>query len=259
MKSVTGRSVSLSAPRRMIGDLLHVSRQIPLVAGERTMQLKDLVAARKAATPRPSWVAMFTKGLATVAARHPEIRRVFLTRPWHRLYEYNENIVSVVIERECHGEPGLFLGRIHSPEKMSLAEIDSHIRKYKDRPIEELSGFQNALRLARLPLFVRRGFWSLVTKWMPRLRAKLLGNMGITLTAGAGGMALTVLTPWTVTLFYDEFGDDDSLVVRGMYDHRVVDGRLMCRMIRELERELRGPILAEVRALNPPAQPAQAA
>src|SRR5262249_1888791 len=177
---------------------------------ERTMQLADLVAARKLATPRPSWIAMFTKALATVATRHPELRRVFVTRPWHRLYQYDQNVVSVVVERDVNGEPGLFLARIHSPEKLSLTEIDAQLRKYKERPLEEISGFHNALRLARMPLFLRRWLWSLVMNWMPRLRAKLLGTVGISLTAGMGGIALSLLTPWTFTAFYDMFEDDGS-------------------------------------------------
>lgn len=246
---VTGRSVPLSAPRRMVGDLLHISRQIPLVPGERTMKLGEVVAARKVARPRPSWVAMFVKAMGTVAARHPAARRVFVARPWHRLYEYDHNVISVVVERDVNGEPGLFLGRIHSPEKMTLAEIDAVIRKYKDRPLEELRGFCGALKLARMPLLVRRGLWSLVMNWLPRLRAKFLGTMGISLTAGMGGVALSLLTPWTFTAFYDEFEDDGSLTFRCMFDHRVLDGRLACRMGREVEMELRGPILAELRAL----------
>jgi len=238
----------------MIGDLLHISRQIPLIPGERTMQLAKLVEARKAATPRPSWCAMFIKTVAVVVARHPEARRVFLTRPWHRMYEYNENIVSVVVERDCQGEPGLFLARFHSPEKMSLAEIDAQLRKYKERSIEELSGFQNALRMARLPLLVRRGFWSLLMNWMPKLRAKLLGTHGISLTAGMGGVALSLLTPWTFTIFYDAFEDDGSLKFRVMFDHRVLDGRMVCRMGREMEQEMCGAILQEVRGMKPVTQ-----
>ncbi|MCE9560639.1 MAG: 2-oxo acid dehydrogenase subunit E2 [Planctomycetes bacterium] len=250
MKSVSGRSIPLSAPRRMVSDLLHISRQIPLIPGERTMQLAKVVEARKAATPRPSWLAMFVKALATVTAKHPEARRVFLTRPWHRMYEYNENIVSVVVERDYHGEPGLFLARLHSPEKMSLTEIDAQIRKFKEKPIEEISAFQNALRLARMPLFLRRGFWSLVMNWMPKLRAKFLGNLGISLTAGMGGVALSLLTPWTFTIFYDAFEDDGSLTFRVMFDHRILDGRMVCRMGRELEQEMNGSILEEVRAMK---------
>jgi hypothetical protein len=187
-----------------------------------------------------------------------------VSRPWHRLYEYNENIVGVVIERDCGGEPGLFLARIHSPEKLTLAEIDAQIRRYKDRPIDQISGFKSALRMARLPLFVRRLFWGLIMNWMPRLRGKLLGNMGISLTAGMGGVALTLLTPWTLTAYYDAFEDDGSLTFRVTFDHRVFDGHLGCRIGRAIEQEMCGAILDEVRALKapdaaPPPGPAQAA
>ncbi len=262
-KSVTGRSVPLSPARRMVGDILQASRQLPLVAGERTMHLKKLVDARRAAEPtkRPSWLAMFVKALARAADRHPELRRVFLTRPWHRLYQYNENIVGIVVERDCGGgEPGLFLARIHSPEKLTLAEIDAQVRKHKDRPLDEISGFKNALRMARMPLFVRRFVWSLMMNWMPRLRAKFLGNIGISLTAGMGAVGLTLLTPWTFTAFYDAFEDDGSLTFRFMLDHRVFDGHLACRAARAIEQELCGAILDEVRALKAPdvAQPGPA-
>jgi hypothetical protein len=256
MKPVTGRAVPLTAARRMVGDILHASRQLPLVAGERTMHLKKLVDARRAAEParRPSWLAMFVKALARAADRHPELRRVFLTRPWHRLWQYNENVISVVVERECGpNDPGLFLARIHSPEKLALAEIDAQIRKHKERPIAEISGFKNALRMARLPLLARRAIWSLLMNWMPRLRAKFLGNIGISLTAGMGAVALTLLTPWTFTAFYDAFEDDGSLTFRAMLDHRVFDGHLGCRIIRAIEQELNSAILDEVRALAPPA------
>ncbi|MBM3982289.1 MAG: hypothetical protein FJ304_18880 [Planctomycetes bacterium] len=256
MKPVTGHSVPLTAARRMVGDILHASRQLPLVGGERVMKLHKLAAARRAADParRPSWLATFVKGLARAADRHPELRRVFLTRPWHRLWEYNENVISVVVERECGpNDPGLFLARIHSPEKLTLAEIDAQIRKHKDRPIAELSGFKNALRMARLPLLARRVIWSLLMNWMPRLRGKFLGNIGISTTAAMGGVAMSLLAPWTFTAFYDSFADDDSLRVRCMIDHRVIDGHLTIRISRAIEQELNGAILDEVRALAPPA------
>jgi len=103
---------------------------------------------------------------------------------------------------------------------------------------------------------VRRGFWSLLMNWMPKLRAKLLGTLGISLTAGMGGVALSLLTPWTFTIFYDAFEDDGSLKFRVMFDHRVLDGRLVCRMGREMEQEMCGAILQEVRGMRPVTQAA---
>jgi len=234
----------------MTCDLLHAGRQLVLIPGERRMHLGEVMAARNAARPRPSWLAMFTKAFAAVAARHPELRRVFVARPWHRLYEYDHNIISIIVERDCGGEPGLFLARLQSPAQMPLTEIDARLRRFKDEPIETISHFRNALRLARWPLFLRRPFWSLVMNWMPCLRARLLGTMGISITAGLGGVALSLITPWTTTFFYDMFDEGGSLTMRVMFDHRVFDGKLIARAMKEIDRELCGPIRAELLGLN---------
>lgn len=250
MKNITGKYQRFSLPRRMVLDMLHAGKQLALIPGEMRMHLGKLVAARKAARPRPSLLAMFIKAFAAVAVRYPELRRVFVSRPWHRIYECDQNIVSVVVERDWHGEAGLFLARLYSPEKMTLAEIDAQLRRFKDRPIEQIPGFVNALRIARLPWPVRRCIWGLLLNWLPRLRAKFLGTLGISITASSGVAATALLTPWTATLFYDMLDDTGALTVRAVFDHRVFDGRVLIRAFKEIERELCGSIYYEVLALS---------
>ena len=251
MKKVAGRFVSLSLPRRMVCDTLYASRQVPQVMGERRMRLGPLLADRKAtAAPRPSLLAMFIKAFAIVAARRPELRRVFVARPWHRLYEYDRNLVSITIERDYQGESALFLVRLESPEQMPLLEIDARLRKLKEQPIEKTSHFRNALRIASLPLLLRRLFWSLVMNWMPRLRGRSLGTMGFSVTASMGAVALTLITPWTTSVYYDFPDADGSLNVRVALDHRGLDGKAMARALAEVEQEMLGSIRAEVATLR---------
>jgi hypothetical protein len=251
MKRITGHFVRLSPQRRMIYDMMHVSKQLPLIPGERRMHLADLVAARHAAKPRPSWLAMFIKAIANVSTRYPELRRVVVRYPWPRLYQFDQSIVSVIVEREHQGEPGLFVARFESPERMPLGEIDAQLRRFKTEPVDKIKRFRNALTISRKPLFLRRMLWHLAMNWMPRLRGKLIGTTGISLTAGMGGMALALVTPWTTSWFYDSPTDDGTLVFRGMFDHRVFDGMPMLRMSRDIEREMLGSILAEVRSMKP--------
>lgn len=251
MKKVAGRFVSLSLPRRMVCDSLYASSKVPQVVGQRRMHLGPLIAERKAAAaPRPSLLAMFVKAFAIVAARRPELRRVFVARPWHRLYEYDRNLVSIAIERDYHGESALFLARLESPEQMPLLEIDARLRKLKEQPIEKTSHFRNALRIASLPLLLRRLFWSLVMNWMPRLRGRALGTLGFSVTAATGSAALTLITPWTTSVFYDFPDADGSLNVRVALDHRVLDGKAMALALAEVEREMLGSIRAEVAGLQ---------
>jgi hypothetical protein len=249
MKLVKGHYLPVSLPRRMVSDMLFAGQQLTLVPVERTMQLAEVVAARQTAWPKPSWLSLFIKAYANVAARRPELRRVFLTWPWPRLFEYDETAIAITVEREWQGERGLFLARIPSPELKSLLEIDDALRHFKERPVESISAFRGALRLARLPTFLRRWFWRLTMKALPRLRAQFLGTLGGSVTAGMGGTALSLITPWTLTFFYDTVADDGSQVVRIMFDHRVCDGRVICSTLKEVERELRGPIREELLAL----------
>ena len=76
-----GRSISLTAHRVMVCDLLHFSRQIPSIPVQRRMRLGSLVAAREESSMRPTWVALFTYSFANVAAVMPELRRSYIPFP----------------------------------------------------------------------------------------------------------------------------------------------------------------------------------
>lgn len=250
MKSAGGRFIRLSLPRRIVSDILFAGKQLTLTTIERRMRLKPVVATRALAQPRPSWCAIFTKALAAVAARRPELRRGYVASPWPRLYEYDNTSAGIVVERDVHGESALFLARVRSPEKLSVLELDAVIRRYKDQPIEKVAGFRGALRFARLPQFMRRLFWRLVMNWMPSLRERLLGHLGVSVTAGHGAVGLFLIAPWTLCLHYGVIDANGELDVRITFDHRVIDGVGLAIALADLEEQLCGPILNELHTLR---------
>lgn len=249
MARVGGRFVSLSVGRRLMDDFLYAGRHVVSVPIQRRMRLGPVVAARDRLSQRPSWCAIFTKAFAAVVARHPELRRAYVPAPWPRLFQYDRNVVGVAIERDYRGDPTVFLARVSDPEARSVAELDATLRAFKTRPVDEVSAFRGAIRMARLPHWVRRLFWRLVMRWMPRLRARLVGTLGMTVTAGRGAAGFFAIAPWTMTLLYDVFDDDGALDVRITFDHRVNDGATLAVALVEMEQELCGPILQELRAL----------
>src|SRR5262249_43346786 len=87
MHSPHARTLALTPPRRVIGDLVHFARRVPTVPVQRRMRLAAVAAARSAARPRPGWCAVFTKAYAIVAAARPELRRTYLAFPRPHLYE----------------------------------------------------------------------------------------------------------------------------------------------------------------------------
>jgi hypothetical protein len=246
MGKKTGRTLPLSTPRRLIGDLLHFARQVPSVPVQRLMNLSDLVEARARAKRRVSWCAIFTKAFARTAALTPELRRSYLTFPWARLYEHPFSIASVAVERVYQGENAVLFAHLTAPESKTLFTLDERLRQYKTDPIESLVLFRRALVIGRLPVFVRRpGWWYALNAYGP-WRAAVAGTFGVSVYSGLGAESLHPLSPLTSTLHYGVIQGDGGLPVRITYDHRVMDGATVARALSLLEDVLHQDVLPEV-------------
>jgi hypothetical protein len=250
MPQPVGRNLPLSLPRRFIGDLVHFARWVPTVPVERHMNLAPVVAARQAASPRPSWCALFTKAYGFVAAAYPELRRAYLSFPRPHLYEHPINVASVAVERRVGEEDAVFFAHVNSPEKLGLGELDAQLRRFKEQPVESIAAFRRALKISRLPRPLRRLVWRVGLHTWGRKRAHYMGTFGVSVYAGLGAASLHPLSPLTTTLNYGVIADDGSVDVRLIYDHRVMDGATVARGLADLERVLKCEILAELRYLR---------
>ncbi|MBX3415696.1 MAG: hypothetical protein KF708_23630 [Pirellulales bacterium] len=250
-----GNWVGLSLPRRFICDLLAFARLVPSVPTQRTMQLADVIAARRRQDQRISWCAIFIKAYAIVAARRPELRRAYMPWIWPHLYEHPVNIASFSVEREYGGEEAVFFGQIRQPELLSLREIDAIIRRHKVAPLDEIPQFRRALLLSSLPLPIRRLAWWLGLRVDGAHRAHFFGTFGISVVASIGAAGLHLLSPLSTTVNYGALRWDGSLDVRLTYDHRVLDGANAARAMAELEEVLHGEILQELAADQPALSP----
>ena len=219
------------------------------------VRLADLVVARALPgrrTRTPLECGHLLKAYATVAAARPELRQAYLRFPWPSFYQHRANIASVGIERLYRGEPGVFFARVPQPELLSLASLDALLRKHKAAPIEEISSFRHALWVSRLPRPLRRLIWWLGLNVSGLRRAIFFGTFGISVVASLGAAGLHVLSPLTTTLNYGTFELDGTLDVRLVYDHRVMDGGTVARVMADLEDVLHGQILEELQ-MGPPA------
>ncbi len=248
MAKVQGRTIPLSLPRRLIGDLVHFARKIPSVPVQRRMDLSAVVSARDALADRPSWFAIFTKAYGEVAARLPELRRAYLSFPRSHLYEHPHNIASVAIEREYQGEPGVFFAHLRGPEQQALRELDAHLRRFKEEPIEHIGLFRRALAMSRLPRPLRRLMWWIGLNSSGPKRAKRMGTFGVSVYSGLGAESLHPLSPLTTTLNYGVIRANGEVDVRIIYDHRVMDGAVIARALALLEQVLNREIVGELRS-----------
>jgi hypothetical protein len=229
-------------------DLLHFAAPIPTIPVQRRMALAEVAAARDSVPDRPCWPAVFLKAYARVADDLPPLRRVYVSLPWPHLCEYSRTIASVAVERDYHGEPCVFFGRIASPSRLSLREIHSRIRELAEAPIETVPTFRKMLSFARWPRPVRRALLWLGLN-MPRTRPGQFGIFGLSVYSSLGAESLHPLSPLTTTLNYGVIGHDGTVWVRLVYDHRVFDGATAARALGKLEEVLNGPILDELRGM----------
>jgi hypothetical protein len=244
-----GRTVRLTPARRLMCDFLHFSRQVPIVAVERYMDLGPLVRARQALADRPGWFALFLKAFALVARRWEPLRTSFLRWPWPRLHVHGCSVAALPMERRVGDEDAVLLLPIRRPDEYSLPDLEAVIRRAKAEPLEAVGPFRRQLRCARLPSPARRLLWWLGLHWFPNARLRFFGTFGITGVARLGAPSLHVLSPFTCMLSYGVIPADGAVLVRLFYDHRVMDGVVPACALEDLETTLRGPIAEELHAL----------
>jgi hypothetical protein len=234
----------------MTCDYLHLSRGGHTAAAERLMRLADVSAARREAWPRPSWGAIMTKAFALAARNHPEMRRAYLGFPRGHLGEFEYAIASVIVPRRVGGEEVLLPGQLIRPEEQSLAELDGHLRRFAEEPVESIHSFREALRLARLPTVVRRFLGWLALNVLPRRRARHFGTFGVTTMSPFGAKTLGVPSLWTALLHYGAMNEAGEVPVGLAFDHRVMDGAVVGFTLLEMEQALHHEIVAELRGMR---------
>lgn len=250
MSQDSGRRLPLSLPRRFMCDLMRLSRDVPLIPVQRRMRLAAVAEARQSARPRPGWCALFIKAFARVAGRRPELRRAYFTYPWPHLYEHPVSVAAVAVDRRFHDEDAVFIGHVRSPDQQTLSELDDHLRRFKDAPLDSIGIFRRTLTVSSLPWPLRRLAWWIGYHSSGRRRAKYMGTFGISVVAGLGASLLDLYSPLTATLNYGVLDPDGSMDVRLFFDHRVLDGAAAARALEDLEGVLTGDIVNELRFLR---------
>jgi hypothetical protein len=245
-----GRRLALSPQRRWIVDLLHASRDIPLVTVEREIDLTSLTTLRTKLPLRLGWVAIFCKAYALVALRIPELRRTYLKFPWPYLYEHPSSVATITVEREYLGEQAVFLTPIKNPETMKLLDIENRIRERKTGEISQFGEYRRLIRNSRWPRLVRRILWWGLLNLSGPARARYVGTFGLTVIASLGSSPIGIIAPMTTLLTYSPIDDQGKIRVRLSFDHRVMDGAVIARALNQLEQVLVGPIRDEMIQLS---------
>jgi hypothetical protein len=252
-----GRYLRLVGPRRFIGDLVHFAHRIPSAPVSRVIKVFDLIAPRREHPARPSWAGLFMKAYALVGAEHAPLRRSLLEFPWPRLYEHPWMHCALAIERSYLGEDGVFVGLFRAPEHQSLVQIQQAVDWYKHETLEKVGFYRMALRFGHLPALIRRLLWWSTLNVSGQKRCKRFGTFGLSSYGSLGAEQVHPISPLTTTLTYGPIDPATGLVVvKLIYDHRVLDGAYVARRLRDIEETLNGRILDELLAAQTTVSPA---
>jgi hypothetical protein len=248
MHEPQGRYLPLVGPRRFIGDLVYFAHRIPTAPVSRTIDVSALAGPRKQHDARPSWASVFMKAYALIGAANPPLRRSFLEFPWSRLYEHPWMNCALAIERTYRGEDGVFVGLFRAPEQQTLAQIQQSVEWYKNETLEKVGFYRMALRFSQAPTPIRRWLWWSTLNVSGYKRCKRFGTFGLSSYGSLGAEQVHPISPLTTTLTYGPIDPTThQVVVKLIYDHRVLDGAYVARRLRDLEDVLNGPILEELR------------
>ncbi len=248
MREPKGRYVPLSGPRRFIGDLVHFAHKVPTAPVSRVFDVSALMEPRARHPLRPSWACLFMKAYALVGEQHPALRRSYLEFPWPRVYEHPWMNCALAIERSYQGEEGVFVGLFRAPDQQTITQLQQSLLWYKNEPLEKVGFYRMALRFSNVPTPVRRFFWWMTLNLSGYKRAKRFGSFGLSSYGNLGAENLHPISPLTTTLTYGPIDRATGrVVVKLIYDHRVLDGAFIARRLGEIEEVLNGEIVRELR------------
>jgi hypothetical protein len=249
MHESQGRYVVLTGPRRFINDLVHFAHKVPSAPVSRSFDVSSLFDPRANHPSRPSWACLFMRAYALVGAKHAPLRRAYLEFPWPRIYEHPWMNCSLAIERDYRGEASVFVGIFRAPEQQSLSQLHQALTWYKHEALEKVGFYRQALRFSQVPTPIRRLFWWVTLNISGYKRCKRFGTFGLSSYGNLGAENLHPISPLSTTLTYGPIDPATGrVVVKLIYDHRVLDGAYIARRLRDIEDVLNGSIRNELLA-----------
>jgi hypothetical protein len=248
MKKSRGRWLAVSPFRQLVTDLMHFSRAVPAVVADRRMDLRPLIAARAASAARPSWTVLFSKAFAMLGRDYPCLRQSYLKFPWGHLYEHPHNVVALNVERRLATEDVVLFCMIRSPENRPLQEIEAIVRRHKEAPVKSLRSYNRAVAVSRIPWPLRRIFWWAALNMSGRRRCHNYGTFSISSVASLGAGLQNLIPILTSSLHYGLFDEQGRLEMRLSWDHRVMDGATVARVLTDFEAVLNREMVRELTA-----------
>lgn len=242
--------MAIPRSRRLVIDLLRLSKQVPTTPHDRVMNLGAVGAAREQAGERISWPILFAKAFAIVAAKYPPLRQTYMPWPWPHLHQYPSSIATIVMHRDVGGEPWIFWSRLPHADEYPLSRLQAYIDRCQTDPVEVI--FERQWWLSAFPTWIRRIVWWWTLNVSGTTRAKRCGTFFLT-TVGSRGAEISHPPGFlTSGLSFGPIDEQGRSRVTLAYDHRLLDGRMVADILADLEATLNNEVVAELKSMATP-------
>jgi hypothetical protein len=175
------------------------------------------------------------------------LRTLYLPLPWAQLYVHADMVCTVAIERTWQDAAAVFFEQFAAPDRRSLRELDEMLRGLKQAPVESVGSFRRLIRFARLPVLLRRLVWSIALAWSGPFRMRYFGSTALN-PFPVGGRITQSAMPVSFMLYFGLIESNGDADIQIFYDHRVMDGVEVYRIVRDLEATMNRDIVAELKA-----------
>lgn len=219
-----GKRLPLSNGRRLVDDVIHASKKMPMAAFSSDWDVQLISKLRRMARPKISWNVLMMKAHAIVCRQMPELRQIYVRYPWAHLYQHHQNVCMMTMGRQHEGEERLFFARFNEPDNQTLVELQEQYDEYRKTPVEEIKQFRHQLRFAKFPQPIRRfGWWVLFNFW-PQKRASHMGTFGMSISGYRNAKASAHLGCNTTILGTDPTPKKGVAHMVLTFDHQIIDG-----------------------------------
>jgi len=231
-----------------VAEALHLGRSAPMSTAIRRLDLGKMHALRRSAEPRVSWTALMVRAMGLVSARRPELRQIYRRFPWPHIYQHDQSVAIVPIQREYGGREWLFFARIRTPEEKPLMLLRGVLGHFRDTPVEEIEELRWLRRLAWAPWPARRLLMWAGYHGPSLFRVRHFGTFAVSSLGHLGALGLQPPGVVPAVISCGPVDDEGRCDVALTFDHRLYDGALAVRVLGELEETLNGRLADELRA-----------
>ena len=247
-----GTIIPVHWTRTLISDIVYYANKIPLCTIEKQINIEAVQIAKSISQKRIGWTSIFTKAMGLASIEFDELRQSWMPFPYAHLYQHPIPIASVAINRIVDTSDAVIFGMVQKPEEKPLTEITEALHYFKESPIDTVALLKRMRRNSKFPRPIRALIWNYGLYLSGYCKAKNFGTFSVSSVSQSNANTINLLTPLTSALNYGPISTTGDCTIRLTFDHRVMDGLTVAKVLSFIEESINSSIWEEVKMQDYP-------